>query len=122
MNFRDNDGAIACPLSSQLTSAKRHKKKVQGYHYRIPEINKLNSMEEVEDALLNDEKSLKYEYKKQIHRIISRPFESYDDDEKLYKHILWCDRDFVRQLTVKKLFVDGTFRARPKVRISRRKS
>ena len=86
----------------------------------MPEINKVRTMDELEEALLEDEKSMTYEYHHQIHRIISTPFTSFDGEE--FKHILWCDKTFLQTLDVKNLFIDGTFRARPRMHISRRKS
>lgn len=77
-------------------------------------------MDDLEEALYADEKSLTYQWDHQIHRIISAPFTSYDDT--CYKHILWVDKEHIQKLDVKKLFIDGTFKTRPKLHISRTKS
>ena len=74
----------------------------------------------MEESLLNDDKSMTFEWLNQIHRIISVKCTSYDGKD--YNHMVWCDKDFVNTLEIKKLFIDATFRCRPKMRISRTKS
>lgn len=109
------------PLQSKLSSAARHRKKQSDdYEKYTAEVQKVNTMDELENALLSSENTMTYQWSEEVHRIISSPYTSYD--KIMYKHILWCDKKFVEELTITKLFIDGTFRARPKMKINQRKS
>ena len=116
-------GAIEAPCKSQLRSAYRHRKAAKeklSYSHCIKDINKVKSVDDLEEALSNDEESMTYKWDSQIHRIISAPLTSYDDKE--YKHIFWCDKQFLNELDVKQLFIDATFRVISKMYMSRTKS